>query len=237
MLHPLFSVYLRRLLPAALMRRLDPFEAAIQEVVRKAAQALPAGGRLLDAGAGEARHGVHFPHGFYVALDSAIGEKCWDYSRLSLLGDLQQIPLRHQAFDAILCIVTLEHISEPMTVLKEFHRVLRPGGDLWLVTPLLWEEHQAPNDYYRYTSYGLRHLLSGSHFEIRSLQAVGGFFQVLARRCINLLAFFQGGLRRLFFPILAPIFGLVLPLLLHGLDGLDRQRQFTLGHVTHAVAR
>ncbi len=235
MLHPFFSVSLRRLLPAALVRRLDPFEASIQALVERASRTLPPGGRLLDAGAGEARHASWFTHGFYVPVDSGVGEKGWDYSKLAAIGDLRHLPLRGQSMDAVLCVVTLEHVPAPGLVLEEFHRVLRPGGDLWLVTPLLWEEHQKPHDYYRYTSDGLRLLLQSGRFEIRSLQPAGGFFQVLARRCIALPGFFQQGWRWVLFPFLAPVFGLILPLLLGAMDPLDRQRHYTLGHLTHAV--
>jgi len=236
-LHPIISVQMRKWLPAGLIRRLDPFGAAIDDLVRQAARLLPAGAKILDAGAGESRYAACFSPGFYIGLDSTVGERRWDYSRLNLIGDLHRVPLKDDIFDAVLCIVTLEHVHSPLEVLRELHRTARPGASLWMVTPFLWEEHQKPHDYYRYTSDGLTYLLSQSRWEVKEIRPAGGYFQVMARRSVNLLSFFQGGWRWLFFPVLAPIFGLLLPLLLCFLDPLDRQRHFTLGHIIRAVAR
>ena len=62
---------------------------------------------------------------------------------------------RDGAFDAVLFTQVLEHVPEPARVLAELHRILRPGGTLYLTAPLVWELHELPHDYYRYTSEGL----------------------------------------------------------------------------------
>ena len=112
---------------------------------------------------------------------------------------------------------------------------MRPGGRLLLVAPLMWEVHQAPHDYYRYTRYGLEHLLTTAGFSIRRMEAVGGYFWLMARRSINFLSFFQGGALWVLFVLLAPVYGLLAPLVCYVLDGLDRKKDFTLGYVCEAV--
>ena len=67
----------------------------------------------------------------------------------------------------MLCTEVLEHLPEPQKAVDEFFRVLKPGGTLLLTTRFLFPIHDAPHDYFRYTKYGLRHLLR--RFEIVEL--------------------------------------------------------------------
>ena len=224
-----------RILPRFLLRRLDPIRAIIDSEIRHLASQTGESQIVLDAGAGEARHRAYFPRGRYVAVDSGTGDPGWDYSRLDVCGNLECLPLLPQSVDAILCIVVLEHTRHPREVLCEFARVLKPGGACILVVPFLWEEHQAPHDYFRFTRYGMETLFGGLPFHLEVLDPMGGFFWVCARRSVSLLSFFQSGWRRLLFPILAPVFGLLLPLLLYSLDGLDHSRHFTLGFRIRAL--
>ena len=104
-----------------------------------------------------------------------------------------------------------------------------------MVIPFLWEEHQAPHDYFRFTRYGVQLLFERLPIRLTQLQPVGGFFWLLARRSVNLLTFFQGGWRWLLFAPLAPVFGFLFPVLLYFLDGLDRGKTFTLGFLVRAT--
>ena len=52
-------------------------------------------------------------------------------------------------------IQVLEHLKEPSIGINEMARVLKPGGQLILTTVQCWEIHQHPNDFFRYTRYGL----------------------------------------------------------------------------------
>ncbi len=223
------------MLPGVVAGWLDPVERIIDSEVRHAASRIADGQVVLDAGAGEARHRGYFPRGRYVALDAGSGAPAWDYSRLDIRGDLERIPLRAGSVDGILCMVVLEHTRDPRRTLAEFARVLKPGGFLIMVVPFLWEEHQAPQDYFRFTRHGVRLLFEGLPLRIDLLCPMGGFFRVCARRCVNLLGFFQQGWRWALFVLLAPFFGLLFPVLLHFLDGLDRSREFTLGFQIRAT--
>ncbi len=222
-------------MPRFLIARLDPVQEIIEAEVGIAAAALRGDEIALDAGAGEARHRSRFPQGGYVALDAGTGDSSWDYSRIDVRGDLERLPVRSQSVNRILCMVVLEHTRDPRRVLGEFARVLKPGGTLHMVVPFLWEEHQAPHDYHRFTRYGVRLLMQDLPFRIDLLHPMGGFFRVCARRCVNLLGFFQQGWRWLLFVPMAPIFGLLLPLMLYYLDPLDRKQEFTLGYRIRAT--
>ncbi len=235
MLNPRLEALARAWLPHFLLARLDPVREIIESEVADAAASLKAGGVALDAGAGEARHRRCFVRGRYVAVDSRTGDPKWDYSRIDVQGDLLNLPLKTGSVDCVISMVVLEHVRDPGRALAEFSRVLKTGGSLYLVVPFLWEQHQAPHDYLRFTQHGIRMLLQGLPLRVRVLEPMGGFFGVCARRCVDFLGFFQRGWRWLVFVLLAPVFGLLLPLVLFYADRLDSRKDYSLGFRVRAT--
>jgi SAM-dependent methyltransferase len=63
------------------------------------------------------------------------------------------------SFDAVFALEVLEHVTAPDRALLEVHRVLRADGLLVVSTPFVFEIHDAPHDYYRFTEHGLRYLM------------------------------------------------------------------------------
>jgi SAM-dependent methyltransferase len=234
MFNPQLLSALKRLIPVGLYRRLDPFEAAIQQFVSHVSRDIPPGSCVLDAGAGESRFKPLFSHTNYIGIDFAQGDASWDYSKLDVIASLEQLPLENATVDHVLSIVVLEHTPEPARVIREFERVLKPGGIVHIVVPHMWEEHQRPFDYFRFTSGGIRHLFEAAGFQTLRVEPVGGFFWQLGRRLMGVLAFTQTGWRWLLFPVLAPVFGFALPLCCYYLDSLDRDRAYTLGFIAQA---
>jgi SAM-dependent methyltransferase len=218
------------LLPGPLRRHVLHFECAIEDAVVAFARALPDGARVLDAGAGESQYARHFAGHRYCAVDLAIGDAAWDYSRLDACADLARLPFRDGCFAAAIHLVTLEHVPEPARVLGEIARTLAPGGRLLVAAPHEWEVHQAPHDYFRYTRYGLAYLLRQAGLETVEVRPAGGYFRLLARRLLNGLQFFSGGWRWIGFLPAALLLGPP-ALLLPFLDFLDRDRNFTLGYL------
>ncbi len=221
---------LAQYLPGFLRRHVLHFEAAIEDRLRAFADSLPAGARLLDAGAGEGQYQHLFPRQRYCGVDLAVGDAAWNYGKLDALADLASLPFADGCFDATIHIVTLEHVTEPARVIAELARTLAAAGTLLLVAPHEWEVHQSPHDYYRYTRHGLEYLLRKAGFSSFEIEPVGGYFRLLSRRLLNGLQFFAGGVRWLFF--LPAAFFLIPPaLVLPWLDFLDRDRNFTLGYI------
>jgi len=223
-------------LPKPLRRHILHFEVETEDAVAAFARVLPAGARILDAGAGEGQYAHYFARQRYCGVDLAVGDAAWDYSRLDAVADLTALPFRAGTFDAALHMVTLEHLPEPGLALAEIARVLAPGGRLLIAAPHEWEVHQAPHDYFRYTRFGLQYLLEKAGLEPIEMRAVGGYFRLLARRLLNGLQFFTGGLRWLGFVPAAILLvppALVLPLF----DAFDRERNFTAGYICTARKR
>jgi len=209
------------------------FEGLIERELQQFAQSLPNGARVLDAGAGEARHAALFAKQRYVGVDLAVGDTAWNYSRLDAVSDLCALPFRDAAFDAAINVVTLEHLRDPARALSEIGRTLKPGGRIFLAIPQDWEVHQAPHDYFRYTRYGIEHLLRLAGLEIMRLEAAGGYFRLLSRRLLNGIQFFKGGWRWILFLPAAACLGppaLLLPLF----EPLDPEKNFTLGYICEA---
>ncbi|MGC9950525.1 MAG: class I SAM-dependent methyltransferase [Bryobacteraceae bacterium] len=220
-------------LPRWLSHHVLHFEAAIEEAVAAFAAGLPAGVRVLDAGAGEVRHARYFARQRYFGVDLAVGDRTWNYSRLDAVADLARLPFADGCFDAAINIVTLEHVREPDSVLREIARTLAPAAPLLAIVPHEWELHQAPHDYFRFTRHGMAHLLERAGMGEIEIRPVGGYFRLLARRLLNGLQFFTGGVRWLGF---IPAALLLVPpaLLVPYLDFLDRERNFTLGYICTA---
>ena len=61
----------------------------------------------------------------------AIGQSSISWS----VSDLHALPMKDQAFDTVISCESIEHLEHPRTACKEFARILRPGGRLYLTTP------------------------------------------------------------------------------------------------------
>jgi len=217
------------MIPGPLRRYVMHFEAEIERAVTAFAASLQKDARVLDAGAGEGRFQSSFARQRYTGVDLGIGDTDWNYAGLDAVADLQALPFRNDVFAGTLNIVTLEHVREPLLVLRELYRCLQPGGRILLVVPHEWEEHQQPHDYFRYTRYGMAYLLTQAGFHQIETVPVGGYFRLLARRLLNGIQFFPGLLMIPAALLLAPP-ALVLPLL----DRWDQKKNFTLGFVCTA---
>lgn len=75
---------------------------------------------------------------------------------VAFMADAHQIPAVDGSFDAVWIQAVLEHVVEPPLVVREIHRVLRPGGLLFADTPFLWPVHEKAYDFTRYTASGHR---------------------------------------------------------------------------------
>jgi len=126
---------------------------------------LPRGGRVLDVGAGQCEMRQFFEGLRYLGADAAWGDLAWDYSKLDLVANVQQIPFRSGAFDGALNIWVAEHVRDPIGMVAEVARILKPGGWYMTFVPFIVHEHQVPHDYYRFTRFGAAALLEDNGFD------------------------------------------------------------------------
>ncbi len=232
-----FVRWIIKRLPAWWRDRIDLETRGIRQLMQTAARELPSGCLILDAGAGQAPYREMFSRQRYIALDFAKGESAWDYSGLDAVGNLESLPFPSETFDAAVSTQVLEHVPDPGKILREIHRVLKPGAPLYITAPLGFGEHQQPYDFYRYTRYGLRHLLTRAGFRIETLKPRGGFFWYMAVMGMWFYLYFFPPERSLVWKIiLLPLqipaafwFILIAPPLISSLDFLDHEKAITLG--------
>jgi SAM-dependent methyltransferase len=79
----------------------------------------------------------------FIRLDADPQYEC------EVVADATALPFRSGVIDRVGSNSTLEHIAHPARVLREAHRVLRPGGVFVTATPFVWHEHGYPDDYLR----------------------------------------------------------------------------------------
>lgn len=159
--------------------------------VAKVLSALPAGTRLLDAGAGECQYKKHCDHLAYVAQDIALYDGKgdvglqtgnWSFSQIDIVSDITNIPEPDASFDAVLCTEVLEHLPDPIRALDELARLLRPGGMLIVTAPFWSLTHFAPYHYATgFNRYFYEFHLGRLGFDIVDLIPNGNFFECVGQ--------------------------------------------------------
>lgn len=82
----------------------------------------------------------------------------------------KDIPLSDVTQDGIISTEVFEHAPDLDEIIKEFKRVLKDGGYALISIPFTWGEHNAPYDYQRLTSYGIKYLFEKHGFEVIHLE-------------------------------------------------------------------
>jgi SAM-dependent methyltransferase len=97
--------------------------------------------------------------------------------KADVIADLNQpLEIEDGVADSIVSLSVMEHLCEPLTFLTEAFRILKHGGVLTLQVPFMWWVHEAPNDYFRYTRYGLEYLLKKAGFVEVEVVPQSGFW-------------------------------------------------------------
>jgi SAM-dependent methyltransferase len=168
--------------PAALrhFRRggLNSSRVHLEAFVRRAATSVPAGSLMLDAGAGDGLYAPFFTHLRYESAD--FGKLDKPYAALTYECDLSTIPVEDARYDLVVLTQVLEHLPEPAVVLRELNRTMKPGARLWLSQPFYFEEHEQPYDFYRYTQFGLTHLLTTTGYAVEEVSWLEGYAGTLS---------------------------------------------------------
>lgn len=96
-------------------------------------EGLPRSARVLEAGAGPGLFAPHVraarPDLHWIALD--LIEAPWN----NIVADAQVLPFRDGAFDAVVGVDFVHHLSTPLEFFRDVARVLKPGGELRVVEP------------------------------------------------------------------------------------------------------
>ena len=157
---------------------------SIHAAIKKNANQLV--GSLLDFGCGTKPYKSLFVNvKEYIGIDFKIDGRKDNYSEVDQFYDGKVIPFENDRFDSLLCTEVLEHVFNIEVVLKEFNRVLKMNGKALITTPFMWEEHEMPHDFARYTAPGLLFLYQKNGFKVIDNFKTGNYIEVIFQFGLN----------------------------------------------------
>lgn len=143
-------------------------------------------GELLDFGCGSKPYKELFLNvKNYIGVDLKIEGREGNHKFIDKFYDGKVIPFEDNSFDSLLCTEVLEHVFNIEELLKEFNRVLKKDGVALITTPFMWEEHEMPYDFGRYTTPALEYLYKKHGFVIVENFKTGNSVKVIFQFILN----------------------------------------------------
>lgn len=115
----------------------------------------------------------------YIGLDIEKSGHCHKNSKVDIYYDGSKIPLDDSSVNWIVCFEVFEHIFNVDDILLEMKRVLKADGELLLTIPFAWFEHEAPYDFARYTSFGMKSILERNGFSVTHMKKTTGALEAI----------------------------------------------------------
>lgn len=146
-------------------------QPCVQKTIARVLAELPADGVGLNVGAGGSR------------LDPRVQNlDIVDGPNIDIVGRAEDIPLPDNSVDLVITQEALEHVADPFAAVREIHRVLKPGGVLYLQVPFIIGYHPGPTDFWRFTREGIVRLVEMGGLECTEIgTTVGastGFYRI-----------------------------------------------------------
>tara|TARA_B100000963_G_C22461838_1_gene596016 strand:- start:85 stop:858 length:774 start_codon:yes stop_codon:yes gene_type:complete len=212
------------------------------------------GSKVLDVGAGGCPHREKFYHCEYftqdfVQLSDSQIQNQEGYGKIDYVCDILEIPVPDNSFDVVLCTEVIEHIPDPISVIKEFSRILNPGGTLLITAPLISGLHQEPYHFYGgYTKYWYEKFLPEHDFEDLKIESNGSlhttyfsFGLIIARSFLEAIIYNKNLFYKLIafisFILFSPFFLILNPIFCFLWESIYQQKGYTGGYHVSAKKR
>lgn len=82
--------------------------------------------------------------------------------------------------DVVMVPNVVHHVREQEAMFAEIARLLKPGGTGYIFEAVLRELHQIPDDYVRYTPWGMETMLNRQGLQMTQWKPAGGPFEAIA---------------------------------------------------------
>jgi SAM-dependent methyltransferase len=159
----------------------NPFYFIRIELLKKVEEYAPLlDGKLLDFGCGSKPYQTLFTNvKEYIGLDYEGEGHSHKDENIDVLYDGKKIPFANEYFDSVFASEVFEHLFNLEQMISEIKRVMKKGGKIFITCPFVWNEHEVPVDYARYTQFALKYLLEKNGFTILSMDKSGDFTMAL----------------------------------------------------------
>lgn len=143
---------------------------------------------IVDVGCGLKPYRNLFSAKRYIGVEVAGGGHSDDKKTVDRWFDGKRLPFANNSVDGVVLFEVLEHVPEPLAMIKEIKRILRPKGVLLSTTPFVWPEHEIPYDYQRLTQYGHKLLLKNGGLKVNGIIATSGTYATVGQIVSDFLA-------------------------------------------------
>ncbi len=158
-------------------------------------------------------------------------------ARLDAYARAEAQPFRDDSFDTVMGLSMLTYLPEPIRMVREAHRLLKPGGVLILEFTQMVPLHDEPHDFFRFTRYGAQYLLEQAGFEPLEYIPIGGLWARVGLTMISGLNRVNRGPTRVLTEIPVRILYAAIQLLCELLDRLFFDPREVLSHLVVARRR
>jgi SAM-dependent methyltransferase len=162
-------------------------------------------GTVLDVGCGEKPYDYLLNHAEnHVGIDVVAGPEV-DH----IVGPTDPWPFADDSIDNVIATQVLEHTEQYEYTLAEVQRVIKPGGQVVLSFPFLYNEHGSPHDFQRFSAHRAATLLPELTLDEVIIQ--GGIGSTVATLVLNWidttlgLTFLTRLLKALLLPLSIPV--------------------------------
>lgn len=137
-------------------------------------------GKILDFGCGAKPYrGLFVNCTDYVGVDIEESGHSHISEQIDCYYDGKKLPFEDNYFDNIFSSEVFEHISNLDQILDELYRVLKVDGLLLVTVPFVWNEHEIPYDFNRFTQFGIEKCLKKHGFTIVESRKSTNYLEVV----------------------------------------------------------
>ena len=138
-------------------------------------------GDLLDFGCGSKPYKSLFTVKTYTGLDFESQGHDHSNEQIDVYYDGKTIPFSNETFDSVFSSEVFEHVFNLEEIIPEISRVMKKGGLILITCPFAICEHEQPNDFARYSSFAIKHLMEKNGFQVVAYKKLGTSLDVITQ--------------------------------------------------------